>query len=103
MYSKVKRDAVRGIGWAFFSSSLVRVLQIITTLVLAKLLMPADFGLFSLATIITQAMLILPNIGFAQALIYLQDDTKKNANTAFFLSAAASMGLAGLLALCAPL
>lgn len=103
MHHQLKRDAVRGIGWAFFSSVSVRLLQIVTTLTLAKLLMPADFGIFSLASIITNAMLILPDIGFAQALIYQQGDIRKSANTAFFLSTGTSALLAGLLFLGSPM
>jgi O-antigen/teichoic acid export membrane protein len=103
MHHQLKRDAVRGIGWAFFSSVSVRLLQIVTTLMLAKLLMPADFGIFSLASIITNAMLILPDIGFAQALIYQQGDIRKSANTAFLLSTGTSALLATLLFIGAPM
>lgn len=102
MHNQLRRDAVRGIGWAFFSSISVRVLQIITTLTLAKLLVPADFGAFSLATIIITAMAIIPDIGFAQVLIYQQGEIRRGANTAFVLSTLTSACLALLIFAFAP-
>ncbi|MHB0913816.1 MAG: oligosaccharide flippase family protein, partial [Armatimonadota bacterium] len=102
MQEQVTSDAVRGAGWAFASSVSVRVLQVVTTLALAKLLVPADFGLFALASIVTNAMAMLPDIGFAQALIYEQGDVKRSANTAFILSVLLGLTLAAGLFLLAP-
>ena len=102
MRQQLKRDAVRGIGWAFVSSASVRVLQVITILTLAKLLVPADFGVFALATLIVNAVMIFRDVGFAQVLIYRQSDVEKSANTAFVLSLLSSAMLGGLLFASAP-
>jgi len=102
MRRQLRRDAVRGVGWAFFSSMSVRVMQAIATLVLAKLLMPADFGVFALATLAINATAILRDVGLAQGLIYQQGDIGRSANTAFLLVAASSVALAVLLFASAP-
>ena len=88
MNKQLRRDAVRGIGWAFLNSISGRALQTITTLMLAKLLVPADFGVFALASIFINGLGVLPDVGFPQVLIYLQGDIRKSANTAFILSTA---------------
>lgn len=102
MRKELKRDAVKGVGWAFFSSAAVRVLQVIATLALAKLLAPADFGIFALASIVVAAATLFRDLGFAQVLIYRQGDIRRCANTAFILSLAASCVLALALMVGAP-
>ena len=97
MYEQLKEDAAKGVGWAFLSSTSVRVLQVITTLTLAKLLMPADFGVFALATLIINAVTIFRDIGLAQFLIYQRENVPKAANTAFILSLISSVFVGGLL------
>ena len=102
MHEQLKRDAVKGIGWAFFSSVSVRIFQVATTVTLAKLLVPADFGAFSLTTIIIAAMALISDIGFAQVLIYRQGDIRNSANTAFILATVTSTILAALICVFAP-
>jgi len=102
MREQLKRDAVRGVGWALLSSTSVRVVQVITTLTLAKLLVPADFGVFALAFLIISAAMVFRDVGFAQVLIYQQGDVRKSASTAFVLSLISSVVLAGLLFVSAP-
>mgnify|MGYP005852038547 CR=1 FL=1 len=97
MYEQLKRDAARGVGWAFISSTSVRILQVVTTLVLAKLLMPADFGLFALATLIVNAAAIFRDAGLAQSLVYQRGDRPIAANTAFILVLVTGFLLGGTL------
>ena len=94
MDSGLRRDAVKGVGWAFFSSVSVRLLQIVTTLTLAKLLVPADFGVFALCSLVIQAIAIFRDMGFSQVLIYRQGSIGKLANTVFVLNLAFSLVLA---------
>jgi PST family polysaccharide transporter/lipopolysaccharide exporter len=101
MHDQLRRQAVIGVGWAFFSSISVRVIQVVATLALAKLLMPADFGVFALSALIVSAAAIFRDVGLAQVLIYKQEDIGRIANTAFYLSAITSLALAGLLFLTA--
>lgn len=103
MQDNLRRDAVKGVGWAFLSSTSLRVFQVITTLVLAKLLVPSDFGVYTLSSLIIYAIVVFRDVGFAQVLIYQQGDAMKSASTAFYLSLASSIALAVLLFACAPL
>lgn len=102
MRSDLRRDVVRGVGWAFLSSSSVRAMQVLTTLVLAKLLQPRDFGIFALSSLIINAATVFRDVGFAQVVIYRQNDIQKTAGTALTLSLMSSLVLAVLLGICAP-
>jgi PST family polysaccharide transporter len=57
----LRRVAVRGAGVTAFSQSLAFAIQMIATVILARLLTPADFGLVA---IVTTFSLLLMNVGF---------------------------------------
>lgn len=102
MDKKLKRAALHGMGWSFLSSISGRAFQMAATLILAKLLMPEDFGLFAFASILISGLDVFSSIGFAQALIYQQGDIRRSANTAFILSTAAGIFMSIALYIAAP-
>jgi PST family polysaccharide transporter len=57
----LRRVAVRGAGVTALSQSLGFAIQLIATVILARLLTPADFGLVA---IVTAFSLLLMNVGF---------------------------------------
>ncbi|MBI2844724.1 MAG: lipopolysaccharide biosynthesis protein [Armatimonadetes bacterium] len=75
-------------GWTLLSAMSVRVLQLLVTIVLARILVPAEFGLFALAMMIVTAIGIFRDVGLGQALIYHKTDVQKNAETTLLMSAA---------------
>lgn len=74
----------------------------ITTLVLARLLLPGDFGLVSIALVIINSLALLRDMGMSQALIYRRADIEIAADTAFFILPAAGLFLAVIAFLAAP-
>ena len=56
----VRRDVVRGVFWTVGARWVFRGLGLITTIILARLLMPRDFGLMAMATVV---------IGFLEAVL----------------------------------
>lgn len=102
MNEQLRRAAVRGVGWSLFSTIFARIFQIAASLILAKLLVPADFGVFALASMIVNALAIFPGTGFAQVLIYQQGDIRRSANTAFILSAGTGALFSAILFVSAP-
>ena len=71
-------------AWRFFSRSL----GFISILVLASLLIPADFGVVALASAITGAIDSLSQLGVRDALVRLADDRREYYDTAFTLQVA---------------
>ncbi|MHB8858331.1 MAG: lipopolysaccharide biosynthesis protein [Thermoleophilia bacterium] len=73
------------IVWMSSATLISRLVRTLVTLVLAKLLAPSEFGLFSLALIATSAFGIFREMGLSQALIFRRRDIDRAADTAFFL------------------
>jgi O-antigen/teichoic acid export membrane protein len=92
----LSQKAVRSGFWVLFSYGFGRVLNILRTVILARLLLPADFGLMGLATIATGFISILTEIGIGPALIYKQDESDEILSTAWFISLIRGIVLCGL-------
>lgn len=81
---------------------LARLAQTIATLVLARLLLPADFGLMAIALIIINALSLFRDMGFNQALIHRRHDLDVAADTAFFMTPVLGLLLAAITFIAAP-
>jgi len=67
--TEIRRKSSKGIKWQTFSEIFIRIFQFTTTIVLARLLLPDDFGLISVALIFTQLAFVVFDFGFSAALI----------------------------------
>ena len=102
--NSLKQKTVSGIKWTFAASIVQRIISFGTTIILARILSPADFGLFALAFVMIDAFGIFKSLGFDSALVRRKkDDIDKACNTAFFLIPAMGMILFTILFLFAPL
>jgi len=100
--SSLKQKTVSGIKWTSVSVIAQRILAIGTTVILARLLGPADFGLFALAMMVIDGFGIFRSLGFDSALVRKQEDLGKAYNTAFLLMPLAGMVIFVLLFFSAP-
>ena len=71
--------------------------------VLAARLSPRQFGMLSVAGLCRNVVVILATYGLGDALVYQQDRIREAARTAFLVMTTLGLGLAGALALAAPL
>lgn len=69
---------------------------------MARILGPADFGLFALAFVAIDAMGLFKSMGFDSALIQRKDNIEKAANTAFFIIPVLGIALYLILTVSAP-
>jgi lipopolysaccharide exporter len=102
--TSLKTSVARGAAWMVLYRLFDRSLGLISTLVLARLLVPADFGLVAMATSFTAILELFNAFGLDVALIQRRDAKPEHFNTAWTLNVI--MGLiiaAGLLALAWPL
>ncbi len=74
-----------GAAWMVFQRVAVRAIGLISTIVLARLLVPEDFGIIALATGMFSALDALLELGFDMALIQNQSDGRARYNTAWTL------------------
>lgn len=100
----LKHRTLSGIKWTFAASIIQRIVSLATTVILARILSPADFGLFALAFVMIDCFSIFKSLGFDSALVRRKDDDiEKACNTAFFLIPAMGIILFSLLYIFAPL
>ncbi|MDD7940810.1 oligosaccharide flippase family protein [Actinomycetospora lutea] len=84
--NKLSRTLKRG---ATISASMLFVTQLISlaqTVVVARLLSPAEIGAFTLGTIFANFMIVMADGGMRAALIHRETDVEDAANTAFWAS-----------------
>ncbi len=95
--------AVRGVPWTLISYALNRVVLLLTVVVLARLLVPEDFGLVALAMVAVQLSNVLSDLGLSGTLVLRQDLGERAKGTVLTLMLGMSVLLAVILAASAPL
>lgn len=90
------------IGWKFLSQGMTYGVQIVTGIVLARLLMPKDFGVLGMATMVTGLVQIFQDLGMGQALVQRREVEQRHVAAAFWGTLVMGLLLCGLAALIAP-
>ena len=98
----VSHKTAVGATWLIAFRMITRVLGIGSTLIMARILVPADFGLVAMATAFSAAIDALSQIGLSQALVRRAEDDQKLHDTAFTLQAGRAVVTGVAVALLAP-
>lgn len=85
---------VRGAAWLLAWRAASRLLGLASTLILARVLVPADFGLVAMATTFASSVDLLSQIGVQDALVRRVDDDTSLYDTAFTLQFGRSLATA---------
>jgi O-antigen/teichoic acid export membrane protein len=99
----LRQQVVSGVGWKIATVVVVQVTRIVVGVILARLLVPRDFGLASMALLFVGVASVLTDLSFGQALIARRAITESDRSTAFWTSLAAGAVCAGAAAAAAPL
>ncbi|MEL7201907.1 MAG: oligosaccharide flippase family protein, partial [Pseudomonadota bacterium] len=83
----LSRRVMRGTAWIVAARFIMRVIGFVNTIVIAKLLVPEDFGLIAVGVAAMQLVQGFSNIGLSQAVVKFRDATRDDFNTLFTLSA----------------
>jgi len=95
---------LRGMFWTYGSFASVRLASLLTTAVLARLLVPKDFGLIALAMTFMAFLDMLQGLGVGDALVVADPELlEQEAETAFAVSSTVGLGLWLLSAAVGPL
>lgn len=95
--------AVRGIPWTIVTFGATKVIGVLTTVVLARLLVPADFGLFALATLGTGLLSIFNGNWLGATLVIRSDLDDRARGTVLTLLVVSGALIAAVLAALSPL
>lgn len=80
-----RRQVAKGTAWAVLLRVAVRSLGLVSTIVLARLLVPSDFGVVALATLVSGALEMMFALGIEAALITDKKASPDHYNTAWTL------------------
>ena len=100
--SNLKKRTTVGIIWNFAEQLAKRGLSIIITILLARFLVPDDFGLIAMMAVFLGVASRLMDSGFKEALIQKKDATDVDFNTAFYTNLLFGLIAYGLLFASAP-
>ena len=99
----MEEKAIRGLPWTFLTFASQKVVSSLTTIALARLLLPDDFGLVALAVLASDVISLLRDLGIGGAMIVRQDLDRRSQGTMLTLMIGSSALTAGLVAGMAPL
>jgi len=97
-----RRAMAHGAGWMVAMRMFDRGLGVISTIVLARLLVPADYGLIGMAAIFSEILFLLAAFGFDSALIQKDAPGPEHFNTVWTLNVIFGLAVGGGLILLAP-
>jgi len=98
----LKKNAITGLKWLTVSKMGQQLLQFTTLAILARLLLPEDFGLMTSAMVVIGFINIFRDLGLSAALIQKQHLSDELFSSVFWLSAAIGFTLMILLIVCSP-
>ena len=103
MSQPTKKVFISGIAWSFVQNILVKGVTFLISIILARILMPEDFGLIGILSIFIAISQVVIESGFGEALIQKVDCNDVDYSTAFFFNIFISISVYLLLFFCAPL
>ena len=98
-----KSSIISNIFWKFAERAGAQVISFIVTIVLARLLSPAEFGLIAMVTVFIAIANVFVSSGFGSALIQKKDADNLDYSSVFFLNIGLSIILYGIIFMSAPI
>jgi teichuronic acid exporter len=102
MSDKLRAKAISGLFWSFFQAVGQNGVQFIVSIILARLLMPAEFGLIAMLMLFMAVAQSSLDSGFGSALIQKRDATRVDESSIFYFNIVVGVVAAVLLSLAAP-
>ncbi len=98
----MKKQVISGLIWKFAETSCADIVSFVVSVILARLLMPSDYGEIALINI----FIVLANVfvvnGLGTALVQKKDADAVDFSSVFFFNVALSLGLYGILFISSP-
>lgn len=101
--SSLEGRAIRGVFWSAAERLMPQAVQFIISIILARLLLPEQFGLIGMLAVFLAVGQVFINSGFGSALIQKQDADEIHFSSVFYTNLLISIVAAGILILVAPL
>ena len=95
--SKLEHKVAKGVAWSFSEKLLSMVVQMVVSIVVARQLAPADFGVMAIMTFFTSVALAIVDSGFSQTLIRKTNPTEEEYHSVLIFNIVVSLVLYGIL------
>lgn len=95
--------AIRGIRWTLLGYASTRAVGLVTTFILARLLVPSDFGLVAFGSLVVSLVGHFGGLGIASAVVVSQGLDRRQLGTALFMLIRLNAASALVLAAASPL
>jgi len=102
-HNHINKQIAKGSAWMVVFKIFEKSISIVSTIILARLLSPEDFGLAAIALLVVTLLELLRAFNFDMALIHNQDATDEHYNTAWTFNIIATAIISILLICAAPL
>ena len=100
--NNLKRKVISGLFWRYMERTLAQGIQLLVTIVLARILMPEEYGTVALVSVLINIALVFVQNGFGNALIQKADAESIDFSTAFYFSLGLSLVIYLILYVTAP-
>lgn len=97
-----KEQVIQGLFWRYMERTVAQGIQMAVSLVLARLLMPREYGMISLVTVFINIALVFVQSGFGNALIQKKNADHRDFSTVFYFSVLLGVLLYGMMFFLAP-
>src|SRR3984885_6821465 len=102
LHADLKGRSVRGGFWTLASQGAQFVVATVSTVVLARLLAPADFGVVAMVTAVTSLGQAFADLGLSEATIQQPEITHEQVSMLFWINAAIGLALTLITMMLAP-
>lgn len=99
---ELKKQVAKGAIWVFMDQFGVQLVSFVVNLVLARLLMPADFGTIALFNVVINISSVLINGGMSSSLVRTQSLDERDLSTVFWFNMATTVLLYLIVFITAP-
>lgn len=103
MKSRLIDQVARGVAWSVAEKVCSMLLQLVVSIVVARLLLPEDYGVMAVLTFFTAVALVVVDSGFSQTLLRKVEPTNDDYKSVFVFNLAVSLVLYLLFVAISPL
>src|SRR5262249_5624576 len=93
---ELRDAAVQGVRWSSLSRPLVEIIQLGSIVILARLIVPAEFGRYAIALIAQEVAFLIVAGGLTVALVQRKTLSREHSETGMALALIAGLALAAL-------
>ena len=98
----IKNQASHSVFWSAVERFSTQGIQFVLGMIIARFLLPSDYGMIAMLSIFMAIAQTVIDGGFINALIQKKECSQQDYSTVFFFNIFMSIGLYGILYLCAP-